>query len=509
MRTVIRGGWVVAHDGATHRLVKDAVVVVDDDQITEIVSEYRDRADEELDAPDCIVSPGFIDVHVHPGTWQTDRTINDNGRRVFMGNSFLEHALSSPTGRRTPGDFRFEGDEADQARASDDVGALFTQIELLSNGITTFVDAGTRASYQRAHARVADRLGMRAYLAPGYQSSLKVGRPNGSIERDYDYENYRGKQELVEAEEFIREYDGTQDGRIRGMLYPRETEFCNQEFFARTRQLADELRVPIQTHAAYSAADFYYCVDRFGMTPIELLEHWGVLGPDLTVAHTRWIAESNLTNWQDGRDLELLRDTRTSVTLGPIVSARRGVGWDLQMYVDAGVNVSICNDTYPRDLIQNMRQGSYQTKQHRRSLFSAPAEMLYDCITVNPANSLGRDDLGRICPGAKADITIISTRPRGSLRWGVVRDPIKSLLDTGMGDDVRTVLIDGKVAMRDRQIDGVDIDELLSNAQTEAEDFWDHLQEWDPLGRTAAEKCPWSFTPWELEPAGDDLSSDR
>ena len=70
------------------------------------------------------------------------------------------------------------------------------------------------------------------------------------------------------------------------------------------------------------------------------------------------------------------------------------------------------------------------------------------------ARSLGRDDIGRLSPGAKADIIVIALDGRGTLRFGPVRDPIKSLVDCGIGDDVETVIVDGKVCTEDGRIPG-------------------------------------------------------
>jgi cytosine/adenosine deaminase-related metal-dependent hydrolase len=467
-------------------------VIVDDDRVHSIETVYDGTSDLEIDARDCLVSPGLIDTHVHPGTWERDRSIADNGRKVLMGLPFQEHAICAP-GMHAPGDYRYEGSENNNKIAADSFGALFTQVELLSNGITTFVDAGTRASFQELHAAVAGKLGMRAYLAPGYQSTMNEGGPDGRIVRDWSYEATRGNEEFDAAVDFVQHFDGTQNDRIRGMLYPRETDFCSPEQLRRTREMADQLKVPVQTHAAYSAQDFYFCVEQYGLTPIELLKDTGLLGPDVMIAHPLWIAESDLTSWQEGRDLELLANSGTSVILCPITFARRGLSFDVQQYSDAGVNVVVGNDTFPRDVIQNMRLASYNSKILRRSLFASPAEAVFAAGTLNAANGLQRPDLGRLAPGAKADIITIKLKPDNSLRWGVVYDPIKALVDVGMGDDVQTVLIDGIVRMKDRQIADVDIRETIDTAQTAAEDFWANLQDWDALGRTMEQKAPWSY----------------
>ena len=108
-----------------------------------------------------------------------------------------------------------------------------------------------------------------------------------------------------------------------------------------------------------------------------------------------------------------------------------------------------------------------------------------------PARS-DRGDLGRLAPGAKADIVVIDLSGRGSLRMGPVRDPI-NLVECGIGDDVDTVIIDGIVRVEGGGIMGVDFAALSARAQAAGERIWAGWADWDPLGRSADEMCPYAF----------------
>jgi len=74
-----------------------------------------------------------------------------------------------------------------------------------------------------------------------------------------------------------------------------------------------------------------------------------------------------------------------------------------------------------------------------------------------------------------------------------VRDPIKSLIDCGIGDDVNTVIVDGETRMENGRIPGIDIAELRRQAQAAGERVWSGWKNWDPHGRTADEMSPYSF----------------
>ena len=144
-------------------------------------------------------------------------------------------------------------------------------------------------------------------------------------------------------------------------------------------------------------------------------------------------------------------------------------------------------------MIMNMRIASYMGKIMSHNLFAASAAEVFEAATLGGAKSLGRDDLGRIAPGALADIVIIDLSGRDTLRYGPTRDPIKSLVECGIGDDVDTVIVDGVIRMQGGAIPELDIAALRDAAQMTGERVWDSVEEWDPLDRNAEQACPWSF----------------
>ena len=104
-------------------------------------------------------------------------------------------------------------------------------------------------------------------------------------------------------------------------------------------------------------------------------------------------------------------------------------------------------------------------RDHPHNLFAASAAEVFEAATLGGAKSLGRDDLGRIAPGALADIVIIDLSGRDTLRYGPTRDPIKSLVECGIGDDVDTVIVDGVIRMQGGAIPELDIAALRDAAR--------------------------------------------
>ena len=490
MRTLIRGGWVIGFDEGHHTLVPDGVVVIEDDRIIYVGRQFEGTCDREFDARGKLVSPGFIDTHVHSGHRATHRLISDCGRREFFGQPFLEFTIPRE-GTKVRGDKRFDAPDQGAVDEADRFFALFTVAELLRNGTTTFLEIVSQVRIQEQLARAAEELGIRAYLGPGYNSGRWVGGEHGHLKRVFDEPG--GLRLFEAAKEFIRKVDGSCDGRIRGLLCPDATDICSFELIKATREAADELGAPIQIHASYSVLEFYQIVSEHGMTPIEWLESAGVLGPGTSLGHGNFVAENRLMNYSGGRDLEILANTETSIAHCPVNLVRRARFLDWDQFRKANINIALGTDTYPRDMIMQMRMASYFGKVISGNLFAGSAAEVFEAATLGGARALKRGDLGRLAPGAKADVLIIDTAGRENLRWGPVRDPVKSLVECGISDDVETVLVDGIVRMEERKIAGIEMSEIARRAQSIAEDVWGHLQDWDPLRRTAEQMCPWSF----------------
>ena len=149
MRTLVRGGWVVGFAGGTHVLFKDGVVVYEGSRIVHVGARFDGSVDREIDARGKLVCPGFIDTHVHSGHRASHRLITDTGRPDYFGQPFFE--ISVPReGTQVGGDPRYVRPDAQGAEAGSRLLATFTVVELLRNGITTFMEFGSQLRVQEA-----------------------------------------------------------------------------------------------------------------------------------------------------------------------------------------------------------------------------------------------------------------------------------------------------------------------------------------------------------------------
>ncbi|MGZ5093396.1 MAG: chlorohydrolase family protein [Burkholderiales bacterium] len=493
MRTRISGGWVVGHHAGRHRLDAGHEVVFEGDNILYVGPKFEGRVDREIDAGGKLVSPGFIDTHVHSGHRASHRLITDAGRGDYFGQPFFEISVPKE-GTRIHGDVRYLRPDETGMEAELELHALFTVAELLRNGVTTFVEYGSQLRIQEALMTQCLALGVRGYLGPGYDSGRWVGDEQGRLKRVVNEEN--GRREFAGALKWIERHDGSGGGLIKGILVPREMETCSLDLLRMTREKADEMKLPMATHAAYSIIEFYEVVREHRKTPIEILADLGMLRPTLNIGHGNLPSDSVRLNYPGARDLKLMGEAGVSISHCAINIVRRARVLDnWQRYTELGINIALGSDTYPRDMMLNMRTASYHGKVMSHNYKAATAADVFSAATLGGARSLGRDDLGRLAPGARADILLIDLSGRGTLRMGPVRDPIKTLVECGVGDDVDTAIVAGEIRMQKGRIAGLDIDALRQRAQEAGERVWENWHTSDPLGRTHDEMCPQSFCP--------------
>lgn len=177
-----------------------------------------------------------------------------------------------------------------------------------------------------------------------------------------------------------------------------------------------------------------------------------------------------------------------SLSHEPLVFARRGVTLEsFSRYRDHGINMAVGTDTFPQDIVSLLRMGASAGKTAERRADTATAREFFDAATLGGARALNRSDIGRLAPGAKADIVCIDF---SSPHVGYVRDPIQSLVYHCYGTDVDHVIVDGTQRVDGGDILGVDERTLADDAQTVMDTMESTFVEWDDEDRTADELFP-------------------
>src|SRR5262247_374278 len=147
MRTKIEATWIVGHERGHHTLIRDGELVFEGNKILHVGKGFDGKVDKVIDARGKLVSPGFIDTHVHSGHRASHRLITDTGRPDYYGQPFLD--ISVPReGTRVGGDPRYVRPDQPGAEAGNRLLATFTVAEMLRNGITTFMEFGSQVRVQ-------------------------------------------------------------------------------------------------------------------------------------------------------------------------------------------------------------------------------------------------------------------------------------------------------------------------------------------------------------------------
>jgi 5-methylthioadenosine/S-adenosylhomocysteine deaminase len=459
MRKVIRAGHVVAFQDGGHKNLRNGIIVIEDDRIVHVGGgDFEGQADEIIDATDKIVTPGFINTHTHISEGYFDRSfVEDRGPRNFYLSGLFEF-LTARNGAIT--------EEAREAsiRAS--------MPELIRTGTTTVVEMGLSGHYV---AEQAEEAGLRAYIGEFYRSGRWYTDDGRSVK--YEWLEDDGAAAMKKAVDFVKEIDGRANGRIKGFLTPAQVDTCSEALLRRSREMAEELKVPMALHVSQSVPEFQEMVRRNGCSPIEWLEKIGFLGNDVILGHAIMPGGSSWVNYY-ADDLSILADTGTNVAHAVWVFARRGIAMEsYSKYLARGINMTLATDTCPQSMIEALRWTAVISKIMDRRTEVATAADVFDSATLAGAKSLSRDDLGRIAPGAKADLLFWEG---ASLFMTPMRDPVRNIVYSAQPEDLNATMVDGTFIMKDRIVPGYDIKAITADLQKGAEHMWAnmHHQDW-------------------------------
>jgi 5-methylthioadenosine/S-adenosylhomocysteine deaminase len=477
MKTLIQGGYVVGFDGKEHEIIKDGIVVFDANRIEFVGKDYPQPVDRKIDAEGCLVSPGFIDTHFHSGINASDYILNDSTKTDFFASNYLAHGGPTREG-------------AHSAHLKDvDVGQRFSLIHVLKSGVTTTFDIGGAGSEPERYVNMIDQVGIRCAAGPSYKNVNFFHDREGRLE--YDWDDERGSKGLKAAIDFAKKFNDACNGRMMTMLFPGHVDSCTPGLLKDTKKAANEIGARVQIHATINLFEFQTVMRRERCTPIELLKKIGFLDPEVSLSHCIFISGHSWLAYPYTDDLKIIADSGASVAYSPLKYLKLGILMEsFDKYRKAGINMGIGTDTFPKDILSDMRYAALATRVADKSFLSGHPRDVFNAITLGGAQMLGRDDLGRLQRGAKADITIVNLR---DIAFGAVRDPIRSLMETAVSRDVRSVIVDGETLVDNYTYLRLNEEELLEKVQAKGEQIWDSVPKWHWTGKTVDQVVSPSF----------------
>lgn len=451
--TLIRNAsWVVAYDTAakSHTYRHDCDVAFAGDVITHVGPGFAGEADQTIDGRGLMVMPGLVDIHAHPASEPLNKGWNDEIGSARLYNSSLYEFMPI---------FRPDGPGTAAA-------AEVAYGELLLSGVTTLADLSVAWD---GWLDFAARSGMRTVLAPMYRSGRWFTK-NGHVV-EYEWDEPAGRKAMAAALALLDAAAAHPSGRLSGMVIPAQIDTCSGELIRDSFAEAEQRDLPFQIHAAQSIVEFHEITRRHGMTPIEWLGSLGVLSPRSIVGHGIFLDHHpGAATWPKRDDLAELVATGTAVAHCPTVFQRRGIAMrSLGRYLARGVRIGIGTDTYPHNMLEEMRAAAIGSRLMSEDVWDLRTSQIFDAATTGGADLLGRDDIGRLAVGAKADVVLVDvTHP--AMR--PLRDPIRSLVYVAAERAVRTVFVGGECVVEDGRLRTLDLEAAsaaLEEAQRRAE----------------------------------------
>lgn len=473
--TLVRGArWVVAWDEARggHVYRTECDVAFRAGEIVHVGPAYAGPEPARIvDAGGCMVMPGLVDIHTHLFSEPMNKGLWDEVGSPRLYNTSLYEYL--PILRP----------DLEGSRAA--YGVALSELAL--SGVTTVCEL---ALPTEGWLDILGASGLRICIAPMFRSGRWLTRNGHAVE--YEWDEAAGYRAFDQALREIEAAARHPSGRLFGMLCPAQIDTCSEGLLKDAFAEAERRDLKYQTHAAQSLSEFHEITRRHGMTPIEWLDHLGVLGDRTIVGHGIFLDHHPWTHWHSpGTDLRRLADHGATVAHCPTVFARRGITLhDFGRYLREGVRMGIGTDVYPHDMLGEMRLVSYLARTVAEDPRTTGAADILHAATAGGATALGRPDLGRLAPGCRADLVLVDCE-HPAMR--PCRDPVQSLIYSAGDRAVRQVFVDGREIVRDGRVLTMDYAAsaaALEEAQARA---LSQIRQLDWAGRSPDEIAPPTF----------------
>jgi 5-methylthioadenosine/S-adenosylhomocysteine deaminase len=422
---VVTNGTVVTMD-AQRRVIENGAVAVRGDSIVavgpsaEIAAQYE--ATKIVDARGAIVMPGLINGHAH-AAMSLFRGVADD----LSLDDWLKKYIFPAEARNVTEDFVVWGTR---------LGIL----EMMRGGITTYADM---YYFEDAVARVTKEAGMRGVLG---ETILDFPAPD----------NKTVPQALEYTQKFIDHWKG--DPLIVAAAAPHSMYTCSAKTLQEAAALARRNHAPILIHVAEAPFELQLSREKYGVTPVAYLAREGILGPDVTGAHCVWVDQADiatLVQYGVGCTNNPSSNMKTAAGVSPVVDM-----------LAAGEAVGLATDgaasNNNQDMFEEMDLAAKLQKITRMDSRALPAEQVVEMATIGGARAVHLEKLiGSLETGKKADLMVVdTTAPHATPMYNVYSQLVYAL----KAEDVRSVVIGGKIVMEERKMLTLDEAAILAKA---------------------------------------------
>ncbi|MBT8082845.1 MAG: amidohydrolase [Gammaproteobacteria bacterium] len=423
---LVRGDFIVTMN-ASQDIIEDGAIAIDDGVMlavgpaADIESRYEAR--EVLDGGRRVVMPGLVNGHSHAAMTLLRGVADDLALMDWLQNYIF------------PAEVEFV--DAEFVR----IGTELACWEMIRGGTTTFVDM---YYYPDTIAEVVERCGMRALISatvidqrsPDAESADdSLAKGNGFIERWLD-----------------------RNPRITPIFGPHANYTLNAEQLVATRAAAMKYGVPISIHVSESPFELQYAQDTYGTTSILMYESIGFFDGPTIAAHVVWPTEE---------EIPILAERKVGVIHNPTSNMKIASGIaPITDMLAAGVRVGLGTDgaasNNDLDMWEEMRLAALLQKVDRMDPEALPATEVLSMATSGGATAIGLgDSIGSLEPGKRADLIQVGFK---DVHHIPTYDVISHLVYVSDEQDVASVVVDGRVLMKEREMLTIDTQRVAAEA---------------------------------------------
>ena len=383
---------------------------------------------EVLDGMDKAIIPGFINTHTH-ASMTLFRGYGDDLPLM----TWLQDYIWPVEAQMTAHDVY--------------VGARLACLEMLRSGTTCFLDM---YMHPLETAKAVEEMGLRAHLS--YTLFDQGNAERAELDRKRSYEYFERFKEFSD--------------RITFTLGPHAIYTVSGEQLQFCHQFAKEHNVKIHLHLSETKGEIDECVRLHGLTPVRYLDKLGILSEHLVLAHVVWI---------DDEEMDLLAKHNVSVVHNPASNLKLASGYAFKYEemkrrgIRIGIATDGCSSSNNLDMVVAMKLASFLGKGWRFDSTACKADDIFASATSVGADILGIP-AGRVEEGALADVCLVDLNtpelvPLNNLTSNLV-------YATSGSSCVDTVIIDGRILMRDKYVPGQEA--IIAEAREVARRLFKH-----------------------------------
>jgi 5-methylthioadenosine/S-adenosylhomocysteine deaminase len=404
----------------------------------------RFHVEETLDASGCAVLPGLIDAHMHTPL-AIVRGVAQDVRH------WMQRALAPYSRHVAP--------EAALA------GSKLNVLEALKAGTTTLVDytrplPGWAEFFQRVGARARLTPTINA-LPPGGMAGWKVGEP-------YPFDEAAGQGAIDTAVAFARDWHGAAEGRITVMLGPQAPDMLPRDQLLQVKRIAEREGLMIHMHVAQGDREIEQMRQRYGQRTPAFLEELGYLDEELLAVHLTEATDEEAA-------LMARRGARMALCSGSI-GIIEGIVPPAKVFREAGGLVALGSDQASGNNCNNLFNEMKLTALFSKIAASDPTVMpaweVLRMATIEGAMAIGLgDEIGSLEVGKQADLILVDLTALNlsPVLETPIRNIVPNLVYAASGHEVKTVMVAGKVLVRDGVVLTADEEAIRAEAQVRAE----------------------------------------